>query len=456
MYSVNVDVRVWWQEEYLYRVPQVRGQVGSKLRFHGLWQNTYRVRYRSINPLSFIFISLLHIDPAMPRVPTPQILCRFSSLRSTPKLNLSLKSSLPIARHTFAKKYYSTEHTQDKSSRWGSSYGVGEYCVIGTLLLTTIIAQYLHYTPLSNDAPSDGKLASANTKGARIEIRNPDQERDGNDQIATGTSTVPFFPRKIWLPRSGAIDDGKSGALPAGLGSVQSDEEYQLLGLGIRTVSFLSIEVYVVGFYVAKSDLGKLQEGMVRAIAAPGASTLVEGEKAELKRVLVDAAGSERIWGPILEQQGIKSAVRVVPTRGTAFGHLRDGWLRGITARGKSSQFDDPGFQDAVGDFKGIFAVRGGTGVPKGKALLLGRGGDGVLRVWMERERDDGVRSGTVKNAGTMATLGSVKDERIGRLVWLGYLAGANVASEGARKSVVDGVMDLVERPIGTVETQVI
>jgi hypothetical protein len=49
-----------------------------------------------------------------------------------------------------------------------------------------------------------------------------------------------------------------------------------------------------------------------------------------------------------------------------------------------------------------------------------------------------------------------VRDERVARLVWLGYLAGGTVASEGARRSVVEGVMELVERPIGTVETQVV
>ena len=81
----------------------------------------------------------------------------------------------------------------------------------------------------------------------------------------------------------------------------------------------------------------------------------------------------------------------------------------------------------------------------------------------MEREHD-AAAGGTGANAkakssgsksGTMASLGEVKDERISRLVWLGYLAGGTVASDGARRSVVDGVMGLVERPIGTVETRV-
>jgi hypothetical protein len=51
--------------------------------------------------------------------------------------------------------------------------------------------------------------------------------------------------------------------------------------------------------------------------------------------------------------------------------------------------------------------------------------------------------------------LGEVQDERISRAVWLNYLAGKSVASEPARASIVDGIMEFVERPVGTVATQV-
>src|SRR5699024_6165552 len=71
------------------------------------------------------------------------------------------------------------------------------------------------------------------------------QGQDGVDQVETGTSTIPHFPSTIRLPK--LLDPGSLNpsdeVLPSGL----EDEEYQLLGLGIRTVSFLSIQVYVVG-----------------------------------------------------------------------------------------------------------------------------------------------------------------------------------------------------------------
>lgn len=316
-----------------------------------------------------------------------------------------------------------------------------------------------------NDAPRANEFASAEAKKARIEIITPERAVDQVEQVPTGTSTVPFFPRKIWLPRTGAIDDGKSPALPAGTGVPEQDEEYQLLGLGIRTVSFLSIQVYVVGLYIAHSDLAKLQERIVHAVAAPGASTLVQGEKGDLRQLLLEDQGSEKIWSGVLKEMGLKSALRIVPTRSTNFGHLRDGWVRGITARSKGAEFADPELEQSVGKFKAIF---GGRKLGKGKALLLGRSGDGSLKVWVEEDSDNEKATSSsgnggpprqgkdTTNSGKMVWMGGLQDERISRLVWMGYLAGGNVASEGARKSVVEGVLELVERPIGTVETQVV
>ncbi|KAJ4856645.1 chalcone isomerase like domain-containing protein [Trichoderma breve] len=52
--------------------------------------------------------------------------------------------------------------------------------------------------------------------------------------------------------------------------------------------------------------------------------------------------------------------------------------------------------------------------------------------------------------------MGTVEDERLSRLLWLNYLAGSKVASEPARESIIEGVMEFVERPVGTVATQVV
>ena len=192
--------------------------------------------------------------------------------------------------------------------------------------------------------------------------------------------------------------------------------------------------------------MGKLQEAMVHSVAGGSASTLVAGEKSELRKVLLDGEGSEKVWEAVLRDGGLKSAVRIVPVRNTDFGHLRDGWVRGIDARGKGPEFEDERFKTAVGEFKGVFGGRKGVG--KGRVLLLGRGEDGGLGVWVEEEMEG--------KQGDMVRLGGVEDERVARLVWMGYLAGKIVASEDARNSVADSIMEIVERPIGTVETKVV
>lgn len=371
---------------------------------------------------------------------------RYRSLQPADTMSLSRKTALTHTCRRGFRRVYSTEHPQRTSCQKFPPIIAG-VCVVSSLLAS--LAFPSSPRALTNDSSKNTELALQASARTEIKINRPG-ELDG---VPTGTSTVPLFPHTLWLPRTGAADDRKSSALPAGLGVFDTNEEYHLLGLGIRTVSFLGIQVYVVGIYVAVSDLARLQESMVRAIAMPGATTLVEREKEDLNRLLTDAKGSEQIWGTILKRDGIKSVLRIVPTRSSGFGHLRDGWLKGITARGQKEKFDDQGFVNALGNFKSIFGGTGIKGLEIGKALLLARGGDGVLRVCLEKANAGFGASG---NGDAMALMGVVEDERISRLLWLGYLAGGTVASEEARRSVVDGVLDLVGRPIGTVETRVI
>lgn len=304
------------------------------------------------------------------------------------------------------------------------------------------------------DAPPNSQR-DALASGARVEISGHDHKQD-TDKVPTGTSTIPFFPRSIWLPRSeAASEEGKSPALPVGIGAAQEEEEYQLLGLGIRTVSFLRIQVYVVGLYVAKGDMGRLQEELVKAAVGSGASTLVQGEKENLRKTLLDGEGSTKVWSEVLKEGGVRSAVRIVPTRKTDFSHLREGWIRGINLRGTGKEFEDEEFKIAVDQFKGMLGGRGSVG--KGKVLLLSRGANGgALRAWVEEDTEMVESKSPTRKGGQMTLLGTIQDERISRLLWMVYLAGKNTASEDARRSVVDGVIEIVERPVGTIETRVV
>ncbi|KAJ9132576.1 Chalcone isomerase [Coniochaeta hoffmannii] len=287
-------------------------------------------------------------------------------------------------------------------------------------------------TRLDSSLPSTDPLASAEAADRKVVVH----DDRGHEMVATGNSTVPHFPRTIELPLSSSYASDSSAT------STAPTTEYSLVGLGLRSVSFLGIQVYVVGYYVATSDIAALQSTLIKRVNAI-ATTLVPGERDQLRSALLDPAQGEEIWNELLER-GIpaRSAFRVVPVRDTDFHHLRDGFVRAIQA--KSAAVGDHGddFGKSVADFRGLFN-RGS--VPKRKELLLLRDGQGRLSVVY----DDGRKAGR-------QLLGTVEDERISRALWLNYLAGKKVASEPARKSIVEGIMEFVERPVGTVATQVL
>lgn len=394
---------------------------------------------------------------------TPRAISRLSSTSNLRRRSLLRLPRLPRqAPSRSSSRTFSTQPPQAGTTR--PNYRFALICGLVAVAATWTVTRS---NPVRLDAPPnkqrDDALSSL-TSGARVEITGQDHG-PGTEQIATGTSTIPYFPRSIWLPRSGgASEQGKSAALPAGMGAAQEEEEYRLLGLGVRKVSFLRIQVYVVGLYVAKGDMGSLQEKLVkRASSAAGgggvASTLVQGEKEELRETLLDGEGSAKVWSEVLKEGGVRSAVRIVPTRNTNFSHMRDGWLRGIDQRGKGAEYESEDFRMAVDQFKGMLGGRGSVG--KGKVILLGRGTDGALRAWVEEDANANAeraesKASARKKGERMTLLGTIQDERISRLVWMGYLAGQNIASEEARRSVVDGVIEMVERPVGTIETQVV
>lgn len=313
------------------------------------------------------------------------------------------------------------------------------------------------------------------------------QGQDGIEQVPTGTSAVPHFPSTITLPKS--LDEtiqfmqpGQEVRVPA-----EAAEEYQLLGLGVRTVSFLSIQVYVVGLYIAKSDISILhqrliqtamnppvpaqkqqqqqgQEGPVPSaivgipagVSATAATSLVPAERKQLQELLLDPESGEAAWNLILKEDSIRTVFRIVPTRNTDFLHLRDGWVRGITARaqtaiakakesGGAAEFEDEEFGSSLNTFKALFGGSQRKSVPKAGTLMLLRNAHGAMDALYQPDA-----------AKPMRWLGRVSDERISRLVWLNYLAGKTVSSESARRSVVDGVLAIVERPMGTVVQKVV
>jgi hypothetical protein len=341
-----------------------------------------------------------------------------------------------------------------KKMRW-SAYGIVAcaLAIFGTIVLypDPRKAERRRLLSLQEEEEASGKnvvkLDSPPTLGGPVDVLAKVEEVE---QIPTGTSTIPTFPKIIYLPSTAPPSSPAAANEPNG--GQQSSVEYQLVGLGVRTVSILSIQVYVVGLYIAVSDIAALQERLVRSVAGVDvATTLVPGEKKSLREKLLDKNAGEDLWDEIIRDGQLRTAFRIVPTRNTDFMHLRDGFVRGVTARSahfandrKDLSFQDESFGQALNDFKTAFGGTARRKLQKGEVLTLTRDSRGSMGVYSEDK------------TGARVKMGEVADERVGRLLWLNYLAGAAVSSEPARQSVIDGVLEFVERPVGTVATQVV
>lgn len=265
-------------------------------------------------------------------------------------------------------------------------------------------------------------------------------DQEGREMVPTGNTTVQWFPRTLEL-KAGAVDGQE----------VHNGVEYTLVGLGTRTVTFLGFEVYVVGYYIATPDIAAIQKRLIKDIN-PIATTLVPSERDELRRRLLDPVEGEKLWLEILKDIKPRSAMRIIPVRNTDFPHLRDGFVRAITARSQAhkQEYNDEAFGASMTEFRTLF--NRGKMPAKGELIMV-RDERGALTIMY----DDGKQQKQkTENENVLGTIGRVADERVSRALWLNYLAGKAVASEPARKNIVEGIMEFVERPIGTVAAQVL
>ena len=372
-----------------------------------------------------------------------------------------LAASRTAARRTFLTRGQSTRATNDlnlnrlRGERRDYEYNRTAFLAAGA---AAGIISFVYTAWKLKQALEERAKGGDNFKGARLDSpldvetfkteagekrKNVLHDENGKEIVPTGNGTVPSFPRLIdvTIPTAPTQQESRD---PIAASIDNSDgTQFTLVGLGMRTVTFIGIQVYLVGFYVATQDVEKLQHYLVKKVN-PLATTLIPSEKDTLRKSLKDATEGEETWDALLRDSGCRSIFRIIPVRDTDFHHLRDGFVRAITDRSKGiAQYSDEAFGAAVRSFKDMFN-RGS--VPKKQEMLLCRDALGKLSVMYS--------SGQKGTA--LETLGTVDDERVSRLLWLNYLAGSKVASKEARENIIEGVMEFVERPVGTVATQVL
>lgn len=189
--------------------------------------------------------------------------------------------------------------------------------------------------------------------------------------------------------------------------------DYQLLGKGVRTVTFLNFKVYGIGIYVAKSDISTIKR------------TLKAFKEDSIETLLNDPVKSAEVISQLLDQH-VRFTVRICPIRNTDFNHLKDGLIKSILAHPKSKELRGA-LNEGLEELRGVFKGHRGS-VPKNHAL------------WIELLKD-GKLSFSYENTKTheLVDMGTVSKLLVGKLLFLQYLSGSKPLSRPLRESCAEG-----------------
>lgn len=350
---------------------------------------------------------------------------------------------LQLAKPTFATRS-TARNVSTFSSPAGTFRSHKQAVKLGLVLGTAFIGGVY----VTKQASSPILLDAASRKGA-IDPNAFVRLTDANGiELVQPPAKSPPFPVELFLPSSSPSD----GADPV---------KYELLGVGVRTVSFLSIHVYALGIYIASADRQLAHDVLAGAPQLKVASSAgKDGNDAvgggDLKSVLLDSELGPKIISHLLDH-GIRLDVRIVPVRNTDFSHLRDGFVRQIlahpmfkqintAARDSSSSSSGGGgsleaesvvakLGEGINDLKVVFSRK--MSVPKHNVLHLIRSKEGALKVVYYKGKYE-----TDEKVDTF-DLGTVINPDVSKILFLQYLAGHTVSSESARQTTIEALTKL-------------
>lgn len=301
-----------------------------------------------------------------------------------------LRSSRLIRPFIKAKNHYSTSRSVYSKS-WT------QYSKAASISALTLASLYGWQSPFTTDA-----------------------SRESTDAIEHSISidkTVPSFPLEIAEPLT---------------------SEFQLVGHGTRSVTFLNFRVYALGIYVAKDDVARVRQILDSKFMSSfysKDSSMTHPE--QLSHALKDPEISTVLIDNLLSA-GVKFAVRITPVRNTDFNHLRDGLIKSILASDRAKKMQQSNDSAVLGNgldqLRAAFGKRGS--VPKGDSLLIETGPASELLLSYQ-SFDKG---GQLKQS---FELGKVAEPVVSNLLFLQYLSGKKPLSENTRDSAADGLASL-------------
>jgi len=223
-------------------------------------------------------------------------------------------------------------------------------------------------------------LALLSSRTIHLDAPAPESISVGSERLVVDPATSIAFPAELHIP--------SRTPLPT----------FTLIGVGVRTVSFLGIQVYSAGFY---ADLSR----------------------SHLK-IPVDASSEEKIEYIV---RNAACVMRIIPTRATSYGHLRDGFMRALQARllvcrnnGTLTPEEEAAVQSPMRKFKSIF-----PNTPLAKHT--------PMDVLLTPPDPSQPRSLIIRD------LGSVQSNWVAQEFFLAYFAGQGL-SPPLKKSVVDAL----------------
>ncbi|KAI8089377.1 chalcone-flavanone isomerase [Halteromyces radiatus] len=139
----------------------------------------------------------------------------------------------------------------------------------------------------------------------------------------------------------GAVEDPSTRILFPVYLNTNSDWK-RLVGLGVRQVSFLKLNVYVLGLYMRSEDIGELQK---------------DAKWKDFNKT--DFLENEDLALSLLDQP-VDVSIRIVPVRNTNTQHLRDGFTRSLLQRMRQqsktmTEEEETEILEAIRDFKTKF-----------------------------------------------------------------------------------------------------
>lgn len=335
--------------------------------------------------------------------------------RQLTRISCSLATTAFKRSSANASRQFSTSNTFYAKSRAFNGRFLFQKLVGVATLSSLAIAYGLHNS--SDNVQLDS--GNNNSKGQPSIVNVVDENGDATVKPPTNS---PPFPKILHLPNHSA--------------------PYELFGIGVRTVSFLSFHVYAVGIYIYSED-----KKIARQILNSAKNGLAHGD---LEKALLDPETGSKIISHLLDHD-IRLDLRIVPVRNTDFGHLRDGFVRGVLGHPYYKSLtnvpaeykSDPehvklleNLGNGINELKVAFSRK--MSVPKHNILNLERNADGSMSIAYFKGTDENVPGTEV------TTLGDVHDSNVSKIMFLHYLTGKKPASESARTSAVHGLVNLL------------